>query len=367
VHDADALAAGAVEGRLSCRADAARHQGDFRRIVDGVNRTLDAVVAPVEAAAAALERLAARDLTARVDGRFAGDHARTQRAVNATAEALQASLAQVAAAVGQVSDAAAQIAATSQAVAGGAAAQAGALRSTGAALDGVADTSRLAADRAGSSDALVRQAHGAATQGAGSVAEMQAAMGRIRASAEGTSQIIRDINDIAFQTNLLALNAAVEAARAGEAGRGFAVVAEEVRTLALRSKEAARKTEALIRESVQQAGHGEQTARQVAARLEEIVQAVGEVTGVMVEISGAARSQVSAIDRIHASVTEMDRVTQQNAAAAEESSSAAGELSTQAEELAAMVGSFRLGPARAPLTLVAAAQGAPQRSPRAST
>ena len=92
-------------------------------------------------------------------------------------------------------------------------------------------------------------------------------MAKIRASAEGTSQIIKDINEIAFQTNLLALNAAVEAARAGEAGRGFAVVAEEVRSLALRSKEAAKKTEALIRESVTQAGEGEGDGKRVTDKL----------------------------------------------------------------------------------------------------
>ena len=162
---------------------------------------------------------------------------------------------------------------------------------------------------------------------------MQGAMEKIKASAEGTSQIIRDINDIAFQTNLLALNAAVEAARAGEAGRGFAVVAEEVRSLALRAKEAAQKTEALIRESVRQAVEGEATARQVAGRLEEI--------------AASSRAQAESIDQVNQAVTEMDRVTQQNAASAEQSSSAASELSAQSEELAAMVGAFRLSDAEA--------------------
>jgi len=227
-------------------------------------------------------------------------------------------------------------------VASGASEQAASLQQVGASLDSVAGSSRHAADNAGAADGLVRQAHAAATQGAASVEQMQGAMGKIRSSAEGTSQIIRDINDIAFQTNLLALNAAVEAARAGEAGRGFAVVAEEVRSLALRSKEAASKTEVLIRESVQQAGHGEETARQVAARLGEIVQSVGKVTGVMGEIADAARSQAGAIDQVHAAVSEMDKVTQQNAASAEQSSSAASELSGQAGDLAAMVGGFRL-------------------------
>ncbi|MBK9517720.1 MAG: chemotaxis protein [Anaeromyxobacter sp.] len=350
VEDANGLATAAVGGQLDARAHAERHHGEFRQIVAGVNRTLDAVVAPVTASTAVLEQLAARDLTARVTGQFQGDHARIQRAVNATAEALHGAMAQVAAAAEHVSGASQQIASSAQAVASGASEQAASLQAVGGSLDTVAGTSRHAADNAVAADGLVRQAHAAATQGAASVEEMQGAMGKIKASAEGTSQIIRDINDIAFQTNLLALNAAVEAARAGEAGRGFAVVAEEVRSLALRSKEAASKTEVLIRESVQQAGHGEATARQVAARLGEIVTSVGKVTGVMGEIADAARSQAGAIDQVHQAVSEMDKVTQHNAASAEQSSSAASELNGQAEELEAMVGSFTLtrrGPAAA--------------------
>jgi methyl-accepting chemotaxis protein len=172
---------------------------------------------------------------------------------------------------------------------------------------------------------------------------MQEAMVRIKASAEGTSQIIRDINDIAFQTNLLALNAAVEAARAGEAGRGFAVVAEEVRSLALRAKEAATKTEERIRQSVKEAGEGEVAATQVASRLTEIAEGVSKVTDIVAEIATAAREQSTGIGAATRAVGEMDKVTQQNAASAEESSSAASELSGQAEELAAMVGAFQLG------------------------
>ena len=342
VEDANGLADAASGGQLGARGHADRHQGEFRAIVAGVNRTLDAVVAPIEASAVVLERLAGRDLTARVEGQFQGDHARIQRSVNATAEALHGAMAQVAAAADHVSSAAQQIASSAQAVAGGASEQAASLQATGGSLDTVAGTSRHAAENASAADGLVRRAHAAATQGAASVDEMQGAMGKIRAAAEGTSQIIRDINDIAFQTNLLALNAAVEAARAGEAGRGFAVVAEEVRSLALRSKEAAQKTEALIRQSVEQAGQGESTARQVAARLEEIVTSVGKVTGVMGEIAGAASAQATAIDQVHGAVSQMDKVTQQNAASAEESASAASELNGQAEELAAMVGAFTL-------------------------
>ena len=340
--DVQRLAGAAVAGQLQTRADVGQHRGEFARIVDGVNATLDAVIAPVEEASGTLEALARRDLRARVKGRYQGDHARIKEAVNATAEALHDALVQVAEAVDQVSGAATQIAASSQAVASGASQQASALQQTTAAIEAVSGVTRQAAASAQRANGLAGSARAAGTDGAAAVTQMQGAMGKIRAAAEGTAQIIKDINEIAFQTNLLALNAAVEAARAGDAGRGFAVVAEEVRSLALRSKEAARKTEGLIGESVRQAGEGEATARQVAGKLGEIVAGVGQVSDLVSEIAAAAKAQSGGIEQVSGAVTEMDKVTQQNAASAEESSSAASELSAQAEELAAMVGAFRL-------------------------
>ena len=388
IADAALLSRAAVEGRLATRADASKHPGDFRKIVQGVNDTLDAVTAPMKETAAVLEKLAAgtlsartdparyrnesralvesvnvalgallapgeeatrilgklaqRDLRARMSGSYAGDHAKLKEATNATAQALHDALAQVAAAVDQVSSASTQIAASSQAVAAGASEQAASLEETSASIESVASITRQATDNAVLANSLSQTARVAATDGAAAMGEMQGVMGKIRASAESTSQIIRDINDIAFQTNLLALNAAVEAARAGEAGRGFAVVAEEVRSLALRAKEAASKTEELIRESVRQAAGGEVTSKQVAGKLDEIVGGIGKVTAIVSEIAAAAKEQAAGIDQVNKAVAEMDKVTQQNAASAEESSSAASELSGQAEELAAMVAGFQL-------------------------
>ena len=315
VADATMLAAAAVQGELSKRADTDRHQGDFRRIVAGVNGALDAVVGPVDEAARVLQRLAARDLRARMDGSYRGDLSRTKEAVNATAQALHDALAQVAEVVQQVSSASDQIAASSQAVATGASEQA---------------------------SALAAQAKGAAAEGTGAMDHMTEAMEKIKRSTEGTSQIIKDINEITFQTNLLALNAAVEAARAGEAGRGFAVVAEEVRSLALRSKSAASKTEELIRQSVREAGQGELAAQRVHARFSEIVAAVSKVTEIVTEIAAGAKAQAAGIDQVTAAVAEADQVTQRNAASAEESSSAAAELTGQSRQLAAMLESFQL-------------------------
>jgi methyl-accepting chemotaxis protein len=342
VEDVNGLAAAAVQGKLGTRADGSRHQGDFRAVVDGVNRTMDAVVDPINEAAHVLQGLAQRDLRARMTGEYLGDHVRIKESVNSAALALHDALTQVSQAVDQVSSAAQQIASSSQAVASGASEQASSLEETTSSIDSVAHMARETANSAQQADELARNAFSAAGAGSKAVDRMQNAMARIKTSAEGTSQIIRDINDIAFQTNLLALNAAVEAARAGDAGRGFAVVADEVRTLALRAKEAARKTEELIQQSVKEADEGAVTAKQVAAQLEEIGTGISKVTDVVAQIALAAREQTSGIEQVTHAVGEMDKVTQQNAASAEESSSAASELSGQAEELASMVAGFRL-------------------------
>jgi methyl-accepting chemotaxis protein len=341
-RDVNRLAEAAIAGELSTRADASGHAGEYRRIVEGVNRTVDALFAPVQEAIGVLERLAGRDLRARVEGTYRGDHARIQQAVNTTGKALNDALAQVAAAVDQVSSASSQIASSSQAVASGASEQAASLQETTSSIDSVASMARAAAANAEQATGLASAARGAAQQGNAAVGQMQEAMGRIRQSAEGTSLIIKDVSEIAFQTNLLALNAAVEAARAGDAGRGFAVVAEEVRSLALRAKDAATKTEALIRDSVRHAQEGETTAKQVSGKLGEIVGGVEKVTTIIAEFAAASKEQAAAVERVNRAISEMDKVTQQNAASAEESSAAASELSSQAGELSSLVAGFQL-------------------------
>ena len=359
IADADGLAKAAVGGQLDRRADVSRHQGDYRRIVQGVNDTLDAVTGPIHEASAVLERLAQRDLTARVVGGYQGGHARIKDALNATAEALQEALSSVSQAAVQVSAASGQIASSSEAVAAGASEQASSLEETSASLESMAAMTKQASDNAQQADALARQANGSATEGSAAMEQMTGAMAKIKASAEGTSQIIKDINEIAFQTNLLALNAAVEAARAGQAGRGFAVVAEEVRSLALRCKDAANKTEELIRQSVSEAVEGEVTARHVTQKLGDIATSVSKVTGIVAEIAASAKEQAVGIDQITKAIAQVSQVTQQNAASSEEAASAAAELSGQSGELASMVARFELGrggqaPAAQPASRVSA-------------
>lgn len=342
VADANMLAASAIEGDLSKRADASKHEGDFRKIVEGVNHTLDAVISPVMEATVTLEKLAHYDLRARVNGEYVGDHARIKEAINGTAKALQDALIQVADAVEQVAEASQQIAGSSQAVSQGASEQASSLEETSSSLEQMAGMTKQNADNTIQARSLAQTTKEAAEKGGTAMVRMTDAMEKIRAASEGTAEIIKDINDIAFQTNLLALNAAVEAARAGDAGRGFAVVAEEVRNLALRSKEAAKKTEDLIKVAVGHAENGRFITNEVAGSLTEIVTAAAKVNDIVSEIAVASQEQSRGIEQVNRAVSEMDKVVQTAASNAEESSSAAEELASQSEELSTLVQRFEL-------------------------
>jgi methyl-accepting chemotaxis protein len=340
--DASMLAAAAVEGHLSTRADGTKHTGDFKKIVDGVNATLDSVLAPVLEAADVLQRLSQRDLRVRVKGQYMGDHAKIKDALNGTAESLHDTLFRVAEAVDQITSASTEIASGAQAVAQGASEQASALEETSSSMEEMSSMTQQNADNTQQAKVVAEAAKAAADKGSKAMALMLDSMGKIRAAAEGTAGIIRDINEIAFQTNLLALNAAVEAARAGDAGRGFAVVAEEVRNLAQRAKEAAKKTEELINESVKLAEGGQVISREVNGNLTEITESVAKVTSIVAEIAAASKEQAKGISQVNKAIADMDVVTQQNAASSEEASSASEELAGQAQELAALVGGFQL-------------------------
>ncbi len=365
VRDTKRLVEESVAGRLSTRADPSRHEGEFRRIIEGVNATLDALVDPIREAARVLEELANCNLCARMQGDYQGDHAAIKSALNQAAAALHDAIRQVANSVTEVSSASQQIASSSQQVAAGASQQASGLEETVSSLQEMASMTRQTADNAQAAKALTDGTRSAADGGAALMGQMIEATAKIRTAAEGTAQIIRDINDIAFQTNLLALNAAVEAARAGDAGRGFAVVAEEVRNLAQRAKAAAKKTETLIGESLTLAEAGGKISQQVSGNLNDILRSVGKVAQIVNEVAETSKQQSAGIDQINSAVGQIDQVVQSAAANAEEGASAAQELAGQAQELSGMVSRFQVGDGAAaaagPLTARAATQ--PRRSP----
>jgi methyl-accepting chemotaxis protein len=237
----------------------------------------------------------------------------------------------------QVASASMQVSAASQSLAEGATEQAAGLEETSSSLEEMASMTKKNADNAQQANTLASQARKAADNGSQAMGRMNTAIQEIQKSSGETAKIIKVIDEIAFQTNLLALNAAVEAARAGEAGKGFAVVAEEVRNLAMRSAEAAKNTSAMIEESVKNSKNGVDIAQEVGKVLDEIVQGIGKTSDLVAEIAAASNEQAQGIDQVNSAVGQMDKVTQSNAANAEESASASEELNAQAEQMNTIV------------------------------
>ncbi len=237
----------------------------------------------------------------------------------------------------QTAVAAEQVSSSSQSLAEGAAEQAASIEETSASLEEMSAMTRQNANNSQQANDLARQARKNAEKGNAEMTKMTCAIEDIRNASEETSKIIKTIDEIAFQTNLLALNAAVEAARAGEAGKGFAVVAEEVRNLAQRSAEAAKNTSDLIEGSVKYTEQGVAIALAVAESLREITNGVCKVDELIAEVTAASNEQSQGIEQINTAVTQMDKITQQNASTAEQSAAASEELSAQAENMLRMV------------------------------
>ncbi len=360
VADTDLLVKAAAAGELKTRADASKHQGDYRAIVQGINDTMDGVITPVNEVISVMEKVADKDMSIRVNGDYKGDMDTFKTFVNTAIENLDTALAQVAEGVVQVSSASDQISKGSQSLAEGANEQASSLEEVSSSLEEMASMTNQNADNAKQANNLSQEANTFAETGNQSMKRMTDAIERIKTSSDETAKIIKTIDDIAFQTNLLALNAAVEAARAGDAGKGFAVVAEEVRNLALRSAEAAKNTAAMIEESVSNSQNGVQITNEVAEILEKIQGSSGKVNSLVAEIAAASKEQAAGIDQVNTAVAQMNKVTQQNAANSEESASASEELNSQAMELSNMVGSFNLSQKRVQPTVKRVAAPAPR-------
>jgi methyl-accepting chemotaxis protein len=219
--------------------------------------------------------------------------------------------------------------------------QASALEETASSMEELTSTVKQNADNALQANQLAISASDTAVQGGAVVAEVVQTMGAINASSKKIVDIIGVIDGIAFQTNILALNAAVEAARAGEQGRGFAVVASEVRNLAQRSAAAAKEIKVLIGDSVDKVDLGARLVDQAGSTMQAIVHSIKGVADIMGEITAATQEQTSGIEQINQAITQMDEVTQQNAALVEEAAAAAGSLQDQAASLVETVSVFK--------------------------
>ncbi len=387
VADAVMLSKAAVDGKLDTRADASKHGGDFAKIVDGVNLTLDAVIKPVQEAATVLDEMAAGNLKKRVVGNYQGDHAAIKNALNGTLDALEGYVNEISEtltemansnmavsltgeykgdfapikealnliiesfnqilqdmnnAADQVASGSRQVSDGSQELSQGATEQASAIEQLTSSIGDIATKTKQNAMRANEASELAVTAKERAEQGNSQMQALQKAMEDINLSSTNISKIIKVIDDIAFQTNILALNAAVEAARAGQHGKGFAVVAEEVRNLAARSANAANETTGLIEGSIQKVSAGTTIANGTAKALEQIVAEVTKAATLVGAIAEASNEQANNISQINQGVEQVSQVVQSNSATAEESAAASEELSSQADLLKEMIGQFQL-------------------------
>jgi methyl-accepting chemotaxis protein len=393
ISDTGLLVQAALEGRLEVRADAARHQGDFRVIVEGINKTLDAVIGPMTAVGEVmkaveegdlsktvtqtycgqleslrqavnstvaslsqtfgevgrvLRAMEEGDLTQSITTPYRGEFERMRVATNSTVARLAQTVAETLAATDQMTNASNQIGRASQSLSQAAAEQAASVEETTASIEQMTVSITGNGENAKVTDGIASKAAEQATEGGTAVQQTVEAMKEIASK-------IAIIDEIAFQTNMLALNATIEAARAGGHGKGFAVVATEVGKLAERSQVAAQEIGQLATDSVA-------TAERAGVLLAEIVPSITRTSDLVQEIAAASSEQTTGVGQINTAMKQMNQITQQNASSSEDLAATAEEMTSQTNNLQALMSFFSTGHAqqrvRAESTSASASLGA---------
>jgi len=300
------------------------------------------VLSPLKDAAVHFDRIASGDLTQRVAVGADNEIGVLFAALKRMQDSLTRTVAEVRRSVNEINTGAAEISSGNTNLSSRTEEQAASLEETAASMEELATAVKQNTEHAHQANALAAESRGVAMRGGDAVHQVVETMARISDSSRRIAEIVSVIDGIAFQTNILALNAAVEAARAGEQGKGFAVVAGEVRSLAQRSAQAAREVKDLIEQSTSNVDSGAEQVRQAGETMQEIVSSVQRVTQIMAEITEASTEQSIGIDQINRAVTQMDDVTQQNAALVEEAAAAASSLEDQGKRLAATAAFFKV-------------------------
>jgi len=346
ITDTAALVASARAGRLETRADANAHQGDFRRIVEGINLTLDAVIEPLNEAGRVLKAIECGDLTQAASTAFEGQLKALCESVNSTALKLAEVVDEVNGGAMALANASEEVSAAAQSLSQAASVQAASVEETSASLEQMTASISQNTENARVTDGMASKAANEANEGGDAVKATVGAMKQI-------AQKIGIIDDIAYQTNLLALNAAIEAARAGEHGKGFAVVAAEVRKLAERSQVAAQEIGNVAASSVE-------LAEKAGHLLDQMVPNIRKTSDLVQEITASSEEQSAGVNQINSAVAQLSQTTQQNASSSEELAATAETMNTQTTQLQQAMSFFKVHSGNAArLNPVRRAPGAP--------
>ena len=329
IEDADILSLAVSEGKLDKRGDVTRHQGEFQRVIVGMNGIMTAINEPLLQIRTIMAAVSQGDLTQEISGHHQGLFLELTQAINNTIRKLSETLSNVRNVANSLAAASEQVNATAQSLSQATSEQAASVEQTSAAIEQMAASVNQNKENARVTDKMAEKSAREATEGGDAVNRTVTAMKQI-------ADRIGIIDDIAYQTNLLALNAAIEAARAGEHGKGFAVVAAEVRKLAERSQVAAQEIGQLASSSVG-------LAERAGSLLEEIVPSIQKTAGLVQEISAASDEQAGSAQHISEAMNQINQATQQSASASEQLSATAEEMSGQSLELQQIMTFFKVG------------------------
>ncbi|MDC9725005.1 MAG: methyl-accepting chemotaxis protein [Gammaproteobacteria bacterium] len=339
----------AQAGELEQRIDAESFDGFMQDVAGGVNTLMDAVLAPTQEVISVSQSLSEGDLTQTMLGDYQGMFATLAEALNESVNKMATTVTDINESATSIGTAASEISEGNIDLSQRTEQQASSLEETASSMEELTSTVRENSDNARQANQLASSSREQAEKGGSVIKEAIDAMTAISASSKKVTDIIGVIDEIAFQTNLLALNAAVEAARAGEQGRGFAVVASEVRNLAQRSASAAKEIKELINDSGEKVKEGSMLVDESGRTLEETVASSKKVGDIISEIAAAGAEQTQGIEQVNKAVTQMDEMTQQNAALVEEAAAASESLDEQAKSMQRMMAFFDVGEEAAPV------------------
>ncbi len=341
VKDVSEIVSAAGRGDLTRRIDLSTKKGVSLELGAEINALLDIIAKVFADIAAVMAAMSKGDLTNSIQTELEGSFGEVKANINGTLSRLDKMVGNIRASTDVINNSSGEIASGNSNLSTRTESQAANLEETATSLEELTATAQHNADNAKQANQLSTSARQVAEQGGKIVADAIEAMNEISQSSHQMADIVGVIDEIAFQTNLLALNASVEAARAGEQGRGFAVVATEVRNLAQRSASSAREIKALIQDSVTKVNLGADLVNQSGGKLDEIVTSVKKVVDIISEISAASTEQTLGVKQVNNAVQQIDEITQQNAALAEEVAAASGSMQQEVAIMAGLLNNFK--------------------------